>query len=171
MSTVIDAAMPYRLLEEATGSSSEGESSPVDAVLFVGMSLVLGIASRHLLRGTRVPYTVALLVIGIALGSLGSISILPLVFTLAISYFIMKFEKTRGVVSSPMAVKVNTSKLVWSQFWFWLFSEYGTHHNLGKLGHGIRICKLLILTQWWALLFNFSFTYYLQGTRLILNCF
>ena len=72
---VIDAATPYRLLEEATGSSSEGESSPVDAVLFVGMSLVLGIASRHLLRGTRVPYTVALLVIGIALGSLGSISI------------------------------------------------------------------------------------------------
>lgn len=72
MATVIDAAMPYRLLEDATG---EGESSPVDAVLFVGMSLVLGIASRHLLRGTRVPYTVALLVIGIALGSIGSISI------------------------------------------------------------------------------------------------
>lgn len=72
MATVIDAAtMPYRLLEESTEG---GESSPVDAVLFVGMSLVLGIASRHLLRGTRVPYTVALLVIGIALGSLGSIS-------------------------------------------------------------------------------------------------
>jgi len=69
--------MAYRFLEEATDSSSSSsklESSPVDAVLFVGMSLVLGIASRHLLRGTRVPYTVALLVIGIALGSLGSIS-------------------------------------------------------------------------------------------------
>ncbi|CAN6828128.1 unnamed protein product [Brassica oleracea] len=78
MATVIDPVMPYRLLEEATGSSSEGESTPVDAVLFVGMSLVLGIASMHLLRGTRVPYTVALVVIGIALGSLGSISILPL---------------------------------------------------------------------------------------------
>nr|VDD00653.1 unnamed protein product [Brassica oleracea] len=70
MATVIDPVMPYRLLEEATGSSSEGESTPVDAVLFVGMSLVLGIASMHLLRGTRVPYTVALVVIGIALGSL-----------------------------------------------------------------------------------------------------
>nr|AEV89922.1 plasma membrane Na+/H+ antiporter [Aeluropus littoralis] len=43
---------------------------PDDAVLFVGVSLVLGIASRHLLRGTRVPYTVALLVVGVALGSL-----------------------------------------------------------------------------------------------------
>lgn len=76
MATVIDATMTYRFLEEETGSSSSSkvESSPVDAVLFVGMSLVLGIASRHLLRGTRVPYTVALLVIGIALGSLGSIS-------------------------------------------------------------------------------------------------
>ena len=79
MTTVIDATMAYRFLEEETDSSSSSsssklESSPVDAVLFVGMSLVLGIASRHLLRGTRVPYTVALLVIGIALGSLGSIS-------------------------------------------------------------------------------------------------
>jgi hypothetical protein len=44
---------------------------PDDAVLFVGVSLVLGIASRHLLRGTRVPYTVALLILGVALGSLG----------------------------------------------------------------------------------------------------
>jgi hypothetical protein len=48
-----------------------GEPEPDDAVLFVGVSLVLGIASRHLLRGTRVPYTVALLVLGVALGSLG----------------------------------------------------------------------------------------------------
>ncbi|KAF8655896.1 hypothetical protein HU200_060850 [Digitaria exilis] len=48
------------------------EPEPDDAVLFVGVSLVLGIASRHLLRGTRVPYTVALLVLGVALGSLGA---------------------------------------------------------------------------------------------------
>ncbi|XP_022734948.1 sodium/hydrogen exchanger 8-like isoform X2 [Durio zibethinus] len=60
--------LPLRMLEESSNSSST--SSPVDAVVFVGISLVLGIASRHLLRGTRVPYTVALLVIGIALGSL-----------------------------------------------------------------------------------------------------
>ncbi|XVE74580.1 hypothetical protein DITRI_Ditri12bG0028700 [Diplodiscus trichospermus] len=33
---------------------------------------LLGIACRHLLRGTRVPYTVALLIIGVALGSLGN---------------------------------------------------------------------------------------------------
>uniref|UniRef100_A0ACD5ZDM4 Uncharacterized protein n=2 Tax=Avena sativa TaxID=4498 RepID=A0ACD5ZDM4_AVESA len=44
--------------------------SPDDAVLFFGVALVLGIASRHLLRGTRVPYTVALLVLGVALGGL-----------------------------------------------------------------------------------------------------
>ncbi|XP_076883383.1 sodium/hydrogen exchanger 8-like [Bidens hawaiensis] len=49
---------------------SESSSNPTDAVLFVGISLVLGIASRHVLRGTRVPYTVALLVLGIGLGSL-----------------------------------------------------------------------------------------------------
>jgi hypothetical protein len=59
-----------------TGRLSESEreremGEPDDAVLFVGVSLVLGIASRHLLRGTRVPYTVALLILGVALGSLG----------------------------------------------------------------------------------------------------
>ncbi|KAG9141905.1 hypothetical protein Leryth_009271, partial [Lithospermum erythrorhizon] len=48
----------------------EEKSTPSDAVIFVGISLVLGIACRHLLKGTRVPYTVALLVIGIGLGSL-----------------------------------------------------------------------------------------------------
>jgi len=26
---------------------------------------------------------------------------------------------------------------------FFASVEYGTKHNLGKLGHGIRICKLL----------------------------
>lgn len=51
------------------GDESVGE--PTDAVVFVGISLVLGIASRHILRGTRIPYTVALLIIGIVLGSLG----------------------------------------------------------------------------------------------------
>nr|ADQ43186.1 salt overly sensitive 1 [Schrenkiella parvula] len=111
MESVIDAAMPYRLLEDEAGSSSssEGEASPVDAVLFVGMSLLLGIASRHLLRGTRVPYTVALLVIGIALGSI-----------------------------------------------------YGTHHNLGKFGHGIRINEinpeLLLAVFLPALLFESAFS-------------
>nr|AHB86984.1 salt overly sensitive 1 [Boechera stricta] len=111
MATVIDASIPYRLMEEEADSLSKEKSSPVDAVLFVGMSLVLGIASRHLLRGTRVPYTVALLVIGIALGSI----------------------------------------------------EYGTHHNLGKVGHGIRIWndidpELLLAVFLPALLFESSFS-------------
>jgi len=55
----------------APSSSSGEDSSPADAVIFFGLSLALGIACRHLLRGTRVPYTVALLIIGIALGSIG----------------------------------------------------------------------------------------------------
>ncbi|KAG7032600.1 Sodium/hydrogen exchanger 7, partial [Cucurbita argyrosperma subsp. argyrosperma] len=58
-----------RELEEGAIGSSDW--NPTDAVLFVGLSLVLGIACRHLLRGTRVPYTVALLVLGIILGSIG----------------------------------------------------------------------------------------------------
>ncbi|KAB1216544.1 Sodium/hydrogen exchanger 7 [Morella rubra] len=67
MAGVTEAVFPYRILEEEASSS---DSNPTDAVIFVGLCLVLGIASRHLLRGTRVPYTVALLVCGIALGSI-----------------------------------------------------------------------------------------------------
>ncbi|KAH6557469.1 hypothetical protein KP509_1Z112500 [Ceratopteris richardii] len=50
--------------------SAESETwKPELAILFIGVSLVLGLACRHLLRGTRVPYTVALLMLGIALGA------------------------------------------------------------------------------------------------------
>ncbi|XP_024027399.1 sodium/hydrogen exchanger 8 [Morus notabilis] len=68
MAAAIELTIPYRITEEQSSSSSS--SNPTDAVIFVGLSLVLGIACRHLLRGTRVPYTVALLVLGIALGSI-----------------------------------------------------------------------------------------------------
>lgn len=73
MATVTEWQLPYRILgaEEEEESSSSTTSDPTDAVAFVGLSLVLGIACRHLLRGTRVPYTVALLILGIALGSIG----------------------------------------------------------------------------------------------------
>ncbi|KAJ4974131.1 hypothetical protein NE237_007305 [Protea cynaroides] len=64
MAAVVEGPFPSELLEK------ESSSEPSDAVVFVGISLALGIASRHLLRGTRVPYTVALLIIGIGLGSL-----------------------------------------------------------------------------------------------------
>ncbi|KAF4369495.1 hypothetical protein G4B88_016435 [Cannabis sativa] len=67
-SVVEDPMLSYRILDEE--SSSSLSSNPSDAVIFVGISLVLGIACRHLLRGTRVPYTVGLLVLGIALGSI-----------------------------------------------------------------------------------------------------
>ncbi|XP_058108443.1 sodium/hydrogen exchanger 8-like isoform X1 [Magnolia sinica] len=62
MSAVSEGPLPYNVPQE--------ENSPDNAVIFFGVSLVLGIASRHLLSGTRVPYTVALLILGIALGSL-----------------------------------------------------------------------------------------------------
>ncbi|KAG6399100.1 hypothetical protein SASPL_140574 [Salvia splendens] len=61
-------AFPLRLLEE----DSAPEADPTAAVLFFGISLVLGIACRQALRGTRVPYTVALLLLGIGLGALGA---------------------------------------------------------------------------------------------------
>lgn len=69
MASILTAEIPpvnLRISEENSSSSS-----PTDAVIFFGISLVLGIASRHALRGTRVPYTVALLVVGIGLGALG----------------------------------------------------------------------------------------------------
>ncbi|KAJ6351114.1 hypothetical protein OIU78_007110 [Salix suchowensis] len=62
--------LPYRTWESSSSSSAASDEwNPTDTVLFFGLSLVLGIACRHVLRGTRVPYTVALLVIGIGLGS------------------------------------------------------------------------------------------------------
>lgn len=73
----VEGLLPFRILQEqrqlseGPSAAPETEPEPEDAVVFVGICLVLGIASRHLLRGTRVPYTVALLVLGIALGSLG----------------------------------------------------------------------------------------------------
>ncbi|CAE5957492.1 unnamed protein product [Arabidopsis arenosa] len=114
MTSIIGGTLPYKSPEKAITSSSysaENDSSPVDAVIFAGTSLVLGTACRHLFNGTRVPYTVVLLVIGIVLGSL----------------------------------------------------EYGTNHNLGKLGHGIRIWNdinpdLLLAVFLPALLFDSSFS-------------
>ncbi|GKU97557.1 hypothetical protein SLEP1_g10695 [Rubroshorea leprosula] len=68
----VTRALPYRLLAPfRLLAETSSDSDPVDAVIFVGLSLVLGIGSRHVLGGTKFPYTVALLIIGIALGSLG----------------------------------------------------------------------------------------------------
>lgn len=62
MSAVTDASGPV--------NQKESSASPEVTILFVGLCLVLGIGSRQLLRGTRVPYTVALLLLGIGLGAL-----------------------------------------------------------------------------------------------------
>ncbi|KAG6396801.1 hypothetical protein SASPL_142958 [Salvia splendens] len=63
MSACGTASLRLTVLEEDSASE----------VLFVGISLVLGIACRQALGGTRVPYTVALLVLGIARLRLGKI--------------------------------------------------------------------------------------------------
>ncbi|KAL3682883.1 hypothetical protein R1sor_000905 [Riccia sorocarpa] len=52
-----------------TELQSEG-TEPEIAILFIGVSLLLGVISRQLFSGTRVPYTVALLILGIGLGAL-----------------------------------------------------------------------------------------------------
>ncbi|KAI3936863.1 hypothetical protein MKW92_039341 [Papaver armeniacum] len=64
MSVVLDGpiSLAVRKVEEVSEATS--------AIVFFGLCMVLGISTRHLLRGTKVPYTVALLVIGIGLGSL-----------------------------------------------------------------------------------------------------
>jgi uncharacterized membrane protein YgaE (UPF0421/DUF939 family) len=46
------------------------EAAPDDAVVFKGVSLVLCITSCHFLRGTHVPCTVTLFILGVAMGSL-----------------------------------------------------------------------------------------------------
>ncbi|KAB2624101.1 sodium/hydrogen exchanger 8 [Pyrus ussuriensis x Pyrus communis] len=109
MATVTAWQLPYRIL--AAEEEEDSLSDPTNAVAFVGLCLVLGIASRHLLRGTRVPYTVALLILGIGLGSI----------------------------------------------------EYGTHHQMGRIGDGIRIWAnidptLLLAVFLPALLFESSFS-------------
>ncbi|XP_019460039.1 PREDICTED: sodium/hydrogen exchanger 8 isoform X2 [Lupinus angustifolius] len=78
MEAVAGSLIRYRIMEQeqplpvsiSDSVSYENDGTPSDAVIFFGLSLAIGIACRHLLRGTRIPYTVALLVVGIGLGSL-----------------------------------------------------------------------------------------------------
>ncbi|XP_050375033.1 sodium/hydrogen exchanger 7 isoform X5 [Argentina anserina] len=74
MATVLmeSALPPFRKSVEDDGSS------PSDAIAFVGLCLVLGIACRQVLRGTKVPYTVALLILGILVGSIAFGTHIPL---------------------------------------------------------------------------------------------
>lgn len=69
MATVEEGPLPYNLWQ-GESSSSSSSSNPLDAVLFGGISMLIGVSCRTLLRHTTIPYTVVLLIIGIALGSL-----------------------------------------------------------------------------------------------------
>nr|XP_016487886.1 PREDICTED: sodium/hydrogen exchanger 8-like [Nicotiana tabacum] len=68
MASVEEGPLPYNLWEGEKSSSSN--SNPTDAVIFAGISMLIGVSCRTLLRRTSVPYTVVLLIIGTALGSL-----------------------------------------------------------------------------------------------------
>lgn len=64
---------PSAVAASAPAPGQDGEGGPPeDAVLFVAVSLVLGVICRQLFRGTRVPYTVALLILGVVLGAVGT---------------------------------------------------------------------------------------------------
>lgn len=65
----VNATAPV-MVPAPSGAETEAVEPQV-AILFIGVSLFLGMASRHLLGGTVIPYTVALLLLGIALGGLG----------------------------------------------------------------------------------------------------
>ncbi|VVA91333.1 unnamed protein product [Arabis nemorensis] len=111
MTSIIDAALPYKSPEKVSSSSSiENYSNPVDAVIFAGISLVLGTACRHLFNGTRVPYTVLLLLIGIVLGSLGNGINLDLL--LAVFLPALLFE-------SSFSMDVHQIKLTFPYNWDW----------------------------------------------------
>lgn len=60
--------------EVAPVPSEEEGPGPQVAILFVGVALVLGMVCRHVFHGTRVPYTVALLLLGIGIGGLGQLT-------------------------------------------------------------------------------------------------
>ena len=44
------------------------ESLSLNILLFVILSLLIGVATRYLFKNTKVPYTVALLIMGVVLG-------------------------------------------------------------------------------------------------------
>lgn len=55
----------------APSTAATEEVGPEVAILFVGVALFLGMVSRHLFKGSRIPYTVVLLLLGIGIGGLG----------------------------------------------------------------------------------------------------
>ncbi|KAF5191355.1 Sodium/hydrogen exchanger [Thalictrum thalictroides] len=67
MASIEEGSLPFRILRE---EGEVVENDPVVSILFFGLCLILGIVSKQLLHGSKVPYTVALLIIGVALGSL-----------------------------------------------------------------------------------------------------
>ncbi|CAN6727945.1 unnamed protein product [Malus baccata var. baccata] len=117
MATVTAWQLPYRILAAAE-EEEDSSSDPTNAVAFVGLCLVLGIACRHLLHGTRVPYTVALLILGIGLGSIG------LSLTLYHFFFLIWHTSSNGEDWSrnsnfSFSMEVHQIKLAFPYDWSW----------------------------------------------------
>ncbi|OIW18087.1 hypothetical protein TanjilG_08557 [Lupinus angustifolius] len=171
MEAVAGSLIRYRIMEQeqplpvsiSDSVSYENDGTPSDAVIFFGLSLAIGIACRHLLRGTRIPYTVALLVVGIGLGSLAFPSRLEELERLSLVSDLQKI---------PLG-SINSFKLsyCWKVLCFPvrileienILEKYGTHHRLGKIGTGIRLWSkidpdLLLAVFLPALLFESSFS-------------
>ncbi|KAF3678812.1 Sodium/hydrogen exchanger 7 [Capsicum annuum] len=145
---------PYRVMEESTTAESSG-SDPTNAVIFVGISLLLGIACRHVLRGTRVPYSVALLVLGIGLGALDPTNAVIFV-GISLLLGIVCRHVLRGT-RVPYSVALLVLGIGLGAL------EYGSHHRLGRIGDGIRIWAninpdLLLAVFLPALLFENAFS-------------
>lgn len=98
-----------------TESSASGDlsSEPQVALLFFGVSLAIGAFCRQMLKNTRIPYTVALLLAGVVLGVLG--------LDRASFFFVKVF------------IKYHVS---------FLLIEFKQSTHLGQLGKSIRMCKL-----------------------------
>lgn len=56
----------------APGNIVIAPGQPEIALLFIGVSFAVGAVCRQLLQRTRIPYTVALLLVGVGLGALGT---------------------------------------------------------------------------------------------------
>ncbi|RXH79113.1 hypothetical protein DVH24_040260 [Malus domestica] len=117
MATVTAWQLPCRILAVAE-EEEDSSSDPTNAVAFLGLCLVLGIACRHLLLGTRVPYTVALLILGIGLGSIG-LSLTLFHFFFLIWHTSSNEEDWSRNSNFSFSMEVHQIKLTFPYDWSW----------------------------------------------------
>ena len=74
--------MEVNTTASASPAGGEAYPKPEVAILFFGLALILGALCKQVFARTPVPYTVALLIIGIILGTIGGCPRFPLSFIL-----------------------------------------------------------------------------------------